>query len=252
MNLQASTDLPKKIFLTWNKSKYKDFERYYLYRSEEKEGEYELIAKLYNNRFSDNVGVDGAKYFYKVSQVDTDGLESKNDDYIIMGATLPKPASPKMNEAKFDGKKVVIRWFKVDPRTKSYIVKRQAKTGWFDTKTNQFTTNKEELVDTHLLSIQNISTPFMQLIVRYSISNPRPKEGRLVGRIRGRFQQRWLDGSTTNKVQSPYNKRLVKKRKGTGETIFPRRLAEGDSSMAIYVFQEFLTVELFPRGKITV
>jgi fibronectin type 3 domain-containing protein len=61
LNLQASTDLPRKIFLTWQKSHYKDFYQYYLYRSDEKDGSYELIAKLFNNRFTDNIEKDGAR-----------------------------------------------------------------------------------------------------------------------------------------------------------------------------------------------
>ncbi len=148
--LQATTDIAKKIFLTWNKSNYKDFERYYLYRSDTKEGSYELIAKLYNNRFTDEVGEDGVKYFYKVSQKDIDGLESKKDNYIVMGATLPKPSAPTISEVKFDGKKIVVKWFKVDPRSKSSIIKRHAKTGWFDVKVDRFKTTKKEFIDTNL------------------------------------------------------------------------------------------------------
>ena len=148
--LQATTDLPKKIFLTWNKSNYKDFERYYLYRSDRKGGEYELIAKLYNNRFTDEVGEDGVKYFYKISQKDIDGLESKKDDYVVMGSTLPKPTPPTLEEAKFDGSAIHLKWFKVDPRSVSYIVERHAKTGWFDEKVTKYKTSNKEFVDRDL------------------------------------------------------------------------------------------------------
>ncbi len=148
--LQATTDLPKKIFLTWNKSNYKDFERYYLYRSDAKNGRYELIAKLYNNRFTDEIGEDGAKYFYKVAQRDIDGLESKKDDFIVMGSTLPKPYPPTFDEARFDGSAVHLRWFRVDPRSRSYIVERKAKTGWFDEKTDHFKTTSKTFVDRNL------------------------------------------------------------------------------------------------------
>jgi fibronectin type 3 domain-containing protein len=148
--LQATTDLPKKIFLTWNKSNYKDFERYYLYRSDRKDGKYELIAKLYNNRFTDEIGKDGIKYFYKISQKDVDGLESKKDDFIVMGSTLPKPAAPTLKEAKFDGSRIVLEWFKTDPRSKSYIVERHAKTGWFDEKVERFKTTQKQFVDKNI------------------------------------------------------------------------------------------------------
>ncbi len=150
--LQATTDLPKKIFLTWNKSNYKDFERYYLYRSESKDGSYELIAKLYNNRFTDDIGEDGATYFYKISQKDIDGLESNRDAFVVMGATLPKPSAPTFDDAKFDGSVVRLRWFKVDPRSKSYIVERIAKTGWFDKKVDRFKTNAKMYIDRNLVA----------------------------------------------------------------------------------------------------
>lgn len=148
--LQATTDLPKKIFLTWNKSNYKDFERYYLYRSDSKDGSYKLIAKLYNNRFIDNIGKDGARFFYKVSQKDIDGLESPKDDFIVMGATLPKPDAPVIVDARFDGSVIHLKWSKVDPRSKSYIVERRAKAGWFNEKVDTFKTKAKSFIDKNL------------------------------------------------------------------------------------------------------
>ena len=173
--LKASIDLPKRIELNWNKSNYKDFERYYLYRSKRKDGKYELIAKLYNNTFVDEIGEDGAKYFYKVSQKDIDGLESKKDDYIVMGATLPKLLAPKPKEAKFDGRAIHIGWFKVDPRSQSYIVERRAKTGWFDEKLTRFKTSKTEFVDT---AIAPGTTYYYRVVAldRYGIASPPSEE----------------------------------------------------------------------------
>ena len=148
--LQATTDLPKRIFLTWNKSHYKDFERYYLYRSQSKDGRYELIAKLYNNRFTDEVGEDGVRYFYKVSQKDIDGLESKKDNYVVMGVTLPKPLAPTLEDAKFDGSAIHLKWDEVDPRATRYIVERHAKRGWFDEKVTKYETSKKFYIDRNL------------------------------------------------------------------------------------------------------
>ena len=145
--LKATIDLPRKIKLHWDKSNYKDFERYYLYRSPHKDGHYELIAKLYNNSFVDKVGKDGVEYFYKVSQKDSDGLESNKDDYIVMGATLPKPQPPKPKEARFDGSVIYVEWFKVDPRSKSYVVERTAKLGWFNKRVTRYKTKETSYVD---------------------------------------------------------------------------------------------------------
>jgi len=149
--LKATTNLPKKIQLTWNKSNYKDFERFYLYRSSSKDGSYKLIAKLYNNRYVDEINEDGAKYFYKVSQKDNDGLESRYEHYVVMGSTLPKPYSPTISDVRQKNSTIVIKWFKVDPRSVSYIVKREAKTGWFDVKVDKFKNIKiKEFKDTNI------------------------------------------------------------------------------------------------------
>ena len=148
--LRASTNLPKKIFLTWDKSNYKDFERYYLYRSKSEDGKFELIAKLYNNRFTDDIGEDGVTYFYKISQKDIDGLESPKDSSIVMGATLPKLMAPIPHDAYFDGSSIHLYWFKVDPRTKMYLIERHAKVGLFDEKVRTFKTSKNKFIDRNL------------------------------------------------------------------------------------------------------
>ncbi len=148
--LRASTNLPKKIVLTWDKSNYKDFERYYLYRSKSKDGDYTLIAKLYNNHFTDNVGKDGATYFYKISQKDIDGLESKKDKSIVMGATLPKLMAPIPHDVYFDGSAIHLKWFKVDPRSKKYIIERHAKTGWLNEKVSTYKTSLNKFTDRNL------------------------------------------------------------------------------------------------------
>jgi fibronectin type 3 domain-containing protein len=67
-----------------------------------------------------------------------------------MGATLSKPQAPNIYDAKFDGSKIILNWNKVDSRTKSFIVQRVAKTGWFDSVTKTFKTASKRFVDTKL------------------------------------------------------------------------------------------------------
>jgi len=129
--ISATKDLPKKITIRWEESKAEDFDRYYLYRAKSSDGHYELIAKLYNNIFTDNIKEDGESYFYRVSVVDKDGLESKHDKNSAMGMTLAKPLAPTFFEAKLDSGVVKLTWKKNDPRVKSYIIVRVAKDGWF-------------------------------------------------------------------------------------------------------------------------
>jgi len=131
-NIQATKNLPKEIRVTWSPSTQKDFARYYLYRSDDIDGSYELIAKLYNPKFTDKIDEDGKAYFYRVSVVDKDGLESEHDKNTVMGTTLAKPNAPAVVEAKLVGSKIELRWDKSDPRTTSYIIMKKTKKGWFD------------------------------------------------------------------------------------------------------------------------
>jgi len=138
-NIRATSTLPREIKVTWSPSKLKDFDRYYVYRSDRANGGYELVAKLYNNRFIDKIDEDGKQFFYRVSQVDKDGLESKNDKYSIQGITLVKPNAPDITEVRLQGNdKIIIKWSKTDPRTKTFTLSRRYKKGWFDEVKNSY------------------------------------------------------------------------------------------------------------------
>jgi len=137
-NIHASKDMPKAIKITWSPTPLKDFDHYNLYRGEDIDGFYELIAKLHNNSFVDKIDEDGKVYFYKVSVVDKDGLESPYDNSAAMGMSLPKPQAPTIVEAKFMGSYIELKWDKSDPRTVSYVVVRKAQKGWFDEERKEF------------------------------------------------------------------------------------------------------------------
>jgi len=137
-HIVATTELPRKIEINWEKSTTEDFARYYLYRSEKSDGTYELIAKLHNNTFTDIIEEDGKEYFYRVSAVEKNGLESIHDKISIQGVTLIKPKTPALVEAKLIDNKVQISWKNSDPRVKSFTVIKKAKTGWFEAKDEEF------------------------------------------------------------------------------------------------------------------
>lgn len=136
--ISATKDLPRAIKIDWESSKQEDFFQYYVYRSQSIDGSYELIAKLYNNTFTDKLEEDGKRYFYRVSVVDKDGLESEHEKHSVMGMSLPKPTPPAVFKAEFKGSSIELNWSKVDPRTKSYIIVREAKQGWLDTVRDEF------------------------------------------------------------------------------------------------------------------
>lgn len=137
-NITATHNRPKEIKIDWSATTQKDFDRYYLYRSSSVDGSYELIAKLYNNTFVDKIEKDGERYFYRVSVVDKDALESEHDKLSIMGMTLQRPMAPAVFKADLQDGAVHLNWSKVDPRSESYIVVKESKKGWFDTSRDEF------------------------------------------------------------------------------------------------------------------
>jgi fibronectin type 3 domain-containing protein len=135
-HINASKNLPKKIQINWEKSTDKEFGLYYLYRSEKIDGDYELIATLHNPVFIDKIKEDAKSYFYKVSVVDKDGLESLCTKPSVQGNSLVKPAVPAMVKAKLvNNNRIELEWKSNDPRVRSFVITKKEKQGWFDTIT---------------------------------------------------------------------------------------------------------------------
>ena len=124
--------------MSWSASKQEDFSHYNIYRSESLDGGYDLIAKVTTNSYVDNVNEDGKSYFYRVSVVDKDDLESVSDQHSVQGKTLIRPKAPDMLSAKLLGKDIKIVWSKTDARALSFVVEQRHKEGWFDEKVEEF------------------------------------------------------------------------------------------------------------------
>lgn len=137
-HISATKNLPKMIKISWSASKQKDFHQYYLYRGKDIDSSFELIAKLYNNHYTDHIDKDGKVYFYRVSVVDKDGLESEHDKNTIMGMTLPKPDAPVITGIKLIDSGVELSWKKTDPRIKSFIIVRKNRTSWLKETTKEY------------------------------------------------------------------------------------------------------------------
>ena len=136
--INATKNLPKKIKIEWSISKQKDFHQYYLYRGKDVDGSFKLIAKLYNNYFIDTIDKDGKVYFYRVSVVDKDGLESEHEKKTVMGMTLSKPEAPVITGVKLIDKGIELSWKKTDARIKSFKILRKHKTGWLKESTKEY------------------------------------------------------------------------------------------------------------------
>lgn len=148
-NIVATKDLPKKIKITWNMVDPKDFSHFNVYRSEVIDRRYELITSTKNNEYIDDIEEDGKNYFYRISSVDKDELESIYDVNSIHGMSLVKPTTPSLVEAKMIGDNLEISWTSTDSRVKSFIVNKSAKKGWFDKTSEEFVDIKgKTFVDT--------------------------------------------------------------------------------------------------------
>lgn len=185
-NIRTTMNLPKKIRVDWDKSTQKDFGLYYVYKSESIDGNYELVATLHNNTFLDNIEEDGKSYFYRVSVVDTDGLESEHEKVSVQGMSLAKPNAPGIVEVKLVGSNIEIMWTQLDARTKSYSISKKQKKGWFEQisedydgiKSNRFTDKNVEPNSSYRYVVYSVdengikSTPSIEV----RIDTPESKE----------------------------------------------------------------------------
>jgi len=136
--LQATTNLPKRIQLSWGASQTEDVVSYNIYRANSATGFYTKLtsAPAEHNRFDDRIEEDGKIYFYKITSVDRDGLESKKSEITpTMGSTLSKPTTPKITLAQIQGNKLILNWQAGDnDRAVSYNIYKKAKSGWVSSK----------------------------------------------------------------------------------------------------------------------
>lgn len=135
--LGATRDLPKKIQLAWGKSETKDVVSYNVYRASSATGSYSKLATapVGHNRLDDIISEDGEIYFYKITTVDKDQLESKKENLVpVMGSTLAKPQMPQITLAMIEGNKMVLNWIAHDDRTVSYNIYKISKDGWATSK----------------------------------------------------------------------------------------------------------------------
>ena len=126
-NITATKNLPKKIKINWEKTQNKDFIHYNVYRSKEIDGSYDLMIETKINEYIDDIDEDGKNYFYRVSTIDKDRLESKHEVKSVHGKTLAKPLTPSLVGAKMVDNHLEISWSSKDTRVESYIVTKKAK-----------------------------------------------------------------------------------------------------------------------------
>jgi len=138
-DLFATTKEPRKILLSWIANTEKDLDFYNIYRSDSGDGSYDYYVKLNETNFVDEINEDGQNYYYKVTAVDKDGLESPMQSNPVHGSTLAKPHAPSFIDAIVKNNTAVLRWKNNDPRTQSYTIIKTTHEGWLNTRTQEIT-----------------------------------------------------------------------------------------------------------------
>jgi len=131
-NITATTNLPKAIALKWEASKLEDLSHYNIYRSASSNGNYEYRVKLIETTFTDTTKEDGEPFYYKITAVDKDGLESPMGSLITQGIALAKPHAPIAYDGKVYANGVDLQWTNDDPRVVSYTVIKTTKISWIN------------------------------------------------------------------------------------------------------------------------
>ena len=124
-NIRATNDLPKKIVLSWNASLSSDISYYKVYRAINPMLFYSYYAKTKDTKFVDLINQNGKSYYYKVTAVDKDGLESLKQSSPIVGSTLAIPNSVSITSIKQGGNSVMLTWMGNDDRAVSYNIKKE-------------------------------------------------------------------------------------------------------------------------------
>lgn len=182
VNLQATTDLPRKIRVSWQPSENEDVVRYNIYRNSSASGSFDLEKSVSKEvlEYEDFINEDGRTFFYKVTATDIDGLESSIHRNAVMGITLPKLNKPILTLAQIQGEKAILNWLQGDPRAQSYNVYKQIKESAFDTREEKFT-NVTELRFEDNDIVRGVEYKYsIESVDEYGIISERTNETQLV------------------------------------------------------------------------
>lgn len=133
----ARSNLVRSVELQWNAVTRQGLSHYNIYRSAAEDGRYEYRAKVLATRFKDRIDEDSKQYFYAVTAIDKDGLESPRSA-VVSAQTMPPPATPVLLGVNASGNAIVVHWESKDPRTTSYTLIKTTRSGWFASKTARF------------------------------------------------------------------------------------------------------------------
>lgn len=126
-NVRTTTDVPKKIIVKWDAALEKDFSYYKVYRTANPLLFYSYLAKTKDTTYEDLVNENGKSYYYLVTTVDKDGLESPRQNNAVTGTSLAIPESVYITSSNNDGRTINITWETKDNRASRFNVIKEYK-----------------------------------------------------------------------------------------------------------------------------
>lgn len=113
VNFRPMNNQPQKVTLLWEKNPEPDIDYYQLYGGSGAKGFYRKIAKCKNTVFvHDHEGKglkNGETYYYKLTAIDTDGLESPFSP-VISATTKPLPPAPQNVVIEYKDPSLLVSW----------------------------------------------------------------------------------------------------------------------------------------------
>ncbi len=137
--ITATRDLPKRIKVTWTPTDAEDFSGYSVYKSDKLDGSYKLLKRTKETSLIESINEDGKNYFYRVSVVDRDGLESDNTKQSVQGQTLGKMGALSITEARLEDNKIILSWMGGDANIVNFTVTKKSRKGLFSSNSEEFT-----------------------------------------------------------------------------------------------------------------
>lgn len=134
-NIQASTNLPRSIEVTWDSAPDSAgvSKKYYKILVSSNNKDFKSIATTNQTHYTHKLQAkdDGVSYYYQVVLLGDNGLEGRSSSTPAKGSSLPPPATPTQFEGKMIDGRATLSWqIPSDERIQSFIVYRKEGTLW--------------------------------------------------------------------------------------------------------------------------
>lgn len=148
-NLNATSNLPKRIEIKWDRVANDQNGSYNLYASSYEKFGFSLLSNLKTNGVVEKMDSDGTTRYYKVTYIDADGLESPLQEKAVQGSTLGKPNAPQITKIAYENGRINLAWQNSDLRNIRFIVKKSTVSGVLkrDQKTFEIKGGESAFVD---------------------------------------------------------------------------------------------------------